>query len=210
MHPWHESGGGEPVIDLGAVDGESTWEPADTPAPRDRPPAQPSTRWVLVTVTIVLTAVATLASAVLFQRCTAPETPPAAAPPPNNAAELTRWVLSEAPAEFEGEVMLLSQLGGPPTGEVARVVAPGSYRLHMRCGMLGAQARRLTTSFDLQVSTTAGAYMVSMPCPSTVVRMEHVLTFTELGGLSLGGYLSAPEDAAPYVVAVWLVPEEGD
>lgn len=207
MHPWHQSDGGEPVIDLGAVDGETTWEPAESPPPRERPPSPPSRRWVLVTVTIVLTAVATLASAVLFQRCTAEEAPPAAVPPPNNAAELMAWVLGEAPPDAVGEPMVLAELGGPPSADESRVLSPGSYRLHMRCGMLGAAARRIVPRFDLQVSTTAGAWMISVPCPSTLVRMEHVITFTQLGGLAVTGYLNAPEDASPYVLAVWIVPE---
>lgn len=203
MQPWHETGG-DPVIDLGAVDGESTWEPAATPAPV--PPSQPATRWLLVTVTAVLTAVITLAGVLLVQRWTAADETPATQMP-NTTADLMTWVADGAPPNAVGEPMLLYSLGGPPAPDVSRVVRPGSYRLHLRCGMLGADARRVAPSFDIMVISTAGTFMVSVPCPSTLVRMEHVLTFTDLGGVTVSGYLATADQSAPYAAAVWIVPE---
>ncbi|MEV0649839.1 hypothetical protein AB0I28_31750 [Phytomonospora sp. NPDC050363] len=207
MQPWYGPArpeSGEPVIDLGPVDDPASWEsPADaqpTPPTAGTPTA---TRWLLVSVTVVVSVLATVAGMVLFQRATADSeaTPP---PTPSNMDELRAWVGAGGPADaVAGPHVLEPDGNGYLTDGVT--VAPGHYRVHLRCGRLGTH--EAPTQISLEVRSTDGNFGVELPCPSATMRMEHRFDFAGLGAMWFEGYMNTEMEGPPYILALWLVPE---
>lgn len=208
MQPWYgpaHPSPDEPVIDLGPVDDPTSWDPpADaqpTPTIVDPPPT--ATRWLLVSVTVVVTVLATVAGMVLLQRATAESVPEAAAPP-STMDDLRAWVAAGAPAAGEEATLFLEpDVGGYLSdGVTAR---PGTYRAHLRCGSLGVGRKPMTIAIEMH--TTAGNFALEMPCPSETLRMEHVLRFERLGAIWFDAYPATGEDGPPWILGLWLVPE---
>ena len=207
MQPWHGPGEAtEAVIDLGAVTGAGEDPPAPPPAPPP-PPERPAARWLLVCTTVLVTLLASVAGTLLYQRITAPE-PPEPVVQPATAAELRAWLTTENPPGAEAAPAHVLELDlGADASENAFPVAPGTYRLYLRCGHLGADRPGRNLDLDLTVQTSVGMWALTLPCPSKVVPMTTAITFPELGAIRFEGYLGDEAGAPPYLVAFWLVPE---
>lgn len=208
MQPWHGLGeANEAVIDLGAVTGAGE-EPPAPPPPPPPPPERPASRWLLVCATVLVTLLASVAGTLLYQRITAPEPPTAAMPA--DAAELRAWLAAEGPPGADAgavPVHFLETEAQPDPSVNTFPVAPGTYRVHLRCGMLGTAQLKRNLYLNVTVQTTVGVWTVSMACPSQVVAMTAAITFPELGGIRFDAYLAEPEGGPPHLLAAWLVPE---
>lgn len=213
MQPWYGPGrsdAGEPVIDLGPVDDPISWGPSADAQPTptattadivaEAPPT--ATRWLLVSVTVVVTVLATVAAMVLLQRATA-ETAPEAAPPPSTMDELRAWVAAGTPAGTD----LAPRILEPDSGYLGAGVTaqPGLYRVHLRCGRLGTDRKAEMLTIDMR--TTAGDFVLELPCPSQTMPMEHLLRFDELGALWFDAFTEPSEEGGtPWILGLWLVP----
>ncbi|GIG65250.1 hypothetical protein [Phytomonospora endophytica] len=214
MQPWYgpvRPESGEPVIDLGPVDDPTSWGPPSdsrsTPTSTGadtvgdvRPTA---TRWLLVSVTVIVTVLATVAAMVLFQRATA-ESQPEAATPPSTMDELRAWVSAGTPAGTD----LAPRFLEPDAGylSVGVTAQPGVYRVHLRCGRLGTDRKAEKLAIDMR--TTAGDFALEIPCPSETMTMEHTLRFDRLGALWFDAFTEPSEEGGPpWLLGLWLVPE---
>lgn len=208
MQPWYGSAHpspDEPVIDLGPVDDPTSWDPpaAAQPTPTTVDPPPTATRWLLVSVTVIVTVLATVSGMVLLQRATA-ESAPEALPPPSTVEELRAWVGAGAPVGAgEATRFLEPDVGGYLS--VGVTAQPGVYRVHLRCGSLGAGRKAVTIAIEMR--TTAGDFALEIPCPSETMTMEHVLRFDRLGALWFDAFMASAEDGPPWLLGLWLVPE---